>query len=86
MKPMATIKMSDADAARDLHAVLAKVRQGVEVVIEQDNVPVAVIKRSESAGRMISKVVADLKARGSDAVMDDDFASDVEKGTKGQGY
>ena len=31
---MATVHMSEAEVARDLHAVLAKVQQGVEVVIE----------------------------------------------------
>lgn len=84
MEKMVTVRMSEAELARDLHAVLAKVRQGVEVVIEQDHRPVAVIKPSEPAGRMISEIVADLKARGSGAVMDDDFARDIEEGIKAQ--
>jgi len=29
--------MSEAEVARDLHAVLAKFRQGVEIVIDQDD-------------------------------------------------
>jgi hypothetical protein len=33
---------------------------------------------------MISEIVADLKARGSGAVMDDDFARDIEEGIKAQ--
>jgi antitoxin (DNA-binding transcriptional repressor) of toxin-antitoxin stability system len=41
---MDTVHMSEAELARDLHAVLAKVQQGFEIVIEQDNRPVAVIK------------------------------------------
>jgi hypothetical protein len=36
---MATIHMSEAEVAHDLHAVLAKVQQGVEIVIEQDHGP-----------------------------------------------
>jgi hypothetical protein len=51
-------------------------------VIEQDHRTVAVIKPPKPAGRMISEVIADLKARGSSAVMDDDFARDVEEGIK----
>ena len=33
-------------------------------------------------GRLISEVLADLKARGSNAVMDEDFARDIEEGIK----
>ena len=33
---------------------------------------------------MISEVIADLKARGSSAVMDDDFARDIEEAVKAQ--
>ncbi|MBX7134038.1 MAG: hypothetical protein K1X67_15300 [Fimbriimonadaceae bacterium] len=77
---MATVHMSEAEVARDLHSVLAKVQQGVEIVIEQNHRPVAVLKPSKPAGRMISEVLADLKARGSEATMDDDFARDIEEG------
>ena len=84
MEAMDTVRISEAEVARDLHAVLAKVQQGVEVVIEQDHRPVAVIKPSQPAGRMISEIVADLKARGSNAVMDDGFARDIEEGIKAQ--
>ena len=67
---------------RNVHAVLEKVRQGVEFVVEQEHRPVAVIKASKPAGRLISDVLADLKARGSTAVMDDEFARDVKEGIK----
>jgi len=39
-----TLRLTEAELARDLHTVLAKVQQGVEVVIEHDSRPVAVIK------------------------------------------
>lgn len=77
-----TVRMTEAELARDLHSVLEKVQEGVEVVIEQDHRPIAVIKPSKPVGRMISEVIADLKARGSNAVIDDDFARDIEEGTK----
>ena len=32
---MATVHKSEAEVARDLHAMLAQVQQGVEIVIEQ---------------------------------------------------
>jgi antitoxin (DNA-binding transcriptional repressor) of toxin-antitoxin stability system len=80
IKDMGIVRISEAELARDLHAVLAKVQQGIEVVVEQDHRPVAVIKPSQPAGRMISEVVSDLKTRGSTAVIDDDFARDVAEG------
>jgi len=77
-----TLRMTEAEVARDLHEVLAKVQQGVEVVIEQDHRAVAVIKPPNPAGRPISEVIAALEASGASAVIDDDFARDVEEGIK----
>ncbi len=80
---MAVVHMSEAYVVKDIAAVMKKVRQGNEIVIELGNRPVAVIKPSEPlAGRMISEVIADLKARGLSAVMDDDFAQDIADGVK----
>ena len=77
-----TAHVTEAELARDLHAVLEKVRQGMEVVIEQDNRPVAVIKAPQVKGRMISEVIAALETSGANAVIDEDFARDVEEGIK----
>jgi antitoxin (DNA-binding transcriptional repressor) of toxin-antitoxin stability system len=81
---MAVVHMTEAEVVKDIAAVLAQVRQGVEVVVEQDHRAVAVIKPSRPVGRMISEVIADLKARGSNAAMDEDFARDIEEGIKAQ--
>ncbi len=81
---MAVVHMSEAEVVKDIASVLAQVRQGVEVVVEQDHRAVAVIKPSQPVGRMISDVIADLKARGSSAAMDEDFAHDIEEGIKAQ--
>jgi len=77
-----TVRMTEAELARDVHAVLEKVRQGVEVVIEQGNRPVAVLKAHQGSGRQISDVIAALEADGASAVLDEDFARDVEDGIK----
>jgi antitoxin (DNA-binding transcriptional repressor) of toxin-antitoxin stability system len=77
---MGTVRITEAELALDLHAVLAKVQQGFEVVVEQDHRPVAVIRPSGPVSRMISEVVSDLRARGSTAIVDDDFARDIEAG------
>lgn len=77
---MAQVRMTEAEVARDLHAVLAQVRQGVEVVIEQDHQPVAVIRSPLPQGRLLSECIALAQARGSEATLDDGFMQDVEEG------
>ncbi len=86
MEGMATVHMSEAELARDLHAVLAKVQQGIEIVIEQDHRPVAVLKPSEPLrpGRKLSECIALAKAYeaklGYAPIPDEDFAKDVQAG------
>jgi len=77
-----TLHMTEAEVARDLHSVLEKVGQGVEVVVEKDSRPVAVIKAPVVKGRKISEVIAALEASGANAVIDEDFARDVEEGIR----
>jgi antitoxin (DNA-binding transcriptional repressor) of toxin-antitoxin stability system len=77
---MGTVRITEAELARDLHGILSRVKGGIEVVVEQDHRPVAIIKPSTVGGRMISEVISDLQARGSSEVIDDDFARDIEEG------
>jgi len=72
--------MTEAELARDLHEVLAKVQQGVEVVVEQDHRPVAVIRSPLPKGRLLSECIAAAEARGSIATLDEGFMKDVEEG------
>ena len=81
---MATIRITEADLVRDASAALARVRQGDEVIIEEDHREIAILRRPKPAGRMSSEVIAELKARGSSAAMDEDFARDIEEGLKAQ--
>jgi antitoxin (DNA-binding transcriptional repressor) of toxin-antitoxin stability system len=71
--------MTEAEVARDLHAVLEKVQQGIEIIVEHDSKPVALIKAAPVRGRYISEVIASLEASGASAVVDEDFAGDVEE-------
>lgn len=86
MERMATVHMSEGEVSRDLHAVLAKMRQGVEVVIEQDHRPVAVLKSFVPVrpGRKLSDCIALAKAYetklGFAPIPDEDFAKDVQSG------
>lgn len=86
MEAMATVHMSEAEVASDLHAALAKVQQGVEIVIEQDHRPVAVLRPSAPTrpGRKLSECIAMAKAYeaklGYPPIPDEDFANDVQAG------
>ena len=79
---MATVRITEAELARDLHAVLAKVQDGAEVIVERDHRPVAVIKMPQGPGRKISECIALAKAYeenlGYAPVPDPDFAKDVQ--------
>ena len=79
---MGTLHISDADLARDPYAVLAKVEEGVEVIVERNHRPVATIKRPQRSGRPISECIASAKASGSKAILDDGFGKDVEDGIR----
>jgi len=87
---MATVHMSEAEVARDLHAALAKVLQGVEIVIEQDHRPVAVLTARALArpGRKLSDCIAmarDYEAKlGFAPIPDAEFERDVQAGIDGR--
>jgi len=51
-------------------------------VIERDNRPVALLKGPQVEGRRISEVIAALEASGASAVIDEEFARDMEEGIK----
>ncbi|MGA7409216.1 MAG: hypothetical protein WBW33_01960 [Bryobacteraceae bacterium] len=54
IEAMATLRMTEAERARDIHAVLANVQEGAEIVVEQDHHPVAVIRSPLPKGRLLS--------------------------------
>jgi antitoxin (DNA-binding transcriptional repressor) of toxin-antitoxin stability system len=75
---MAQLHMTEAEVARDFAAVLEKIQQGSEVIVERDAQPVAVIQLPRFRGRPIDECIALAKARGSHATLDNDFAKDLE--------
>ena len=79
---MSTVYMNEHDVARDFAAVLEKIRTGVEVVVEHDRQPVAVIRSARPQGRRLSECIALAEARGATAIPDADFMRDVEEGIK----
>lgn len=75
---MATIRITEAELARDIHAVLAQIQEGVEVIVEQDHRPVAVIRTPHRSGRPISEILRQAKERNSTGTLDPDFGKDLE--------
>jgi len=77
------IHISEAEAASDFAALMARVRAGAEVIIENGAQPVAVLHATEPVRRSISECITLAKAHeeetGRAPVMDKDFAEDVEK-------
>jgi len=82
IEEMPQIHMSEAEVVKNFAAVLARVRQGDEVVIEQNSRPVAVLKTPPGPGRNIDECIALAKAHevrlGYAPVPDPDFAKDVQ--------
>jgi prevent-host-death family protein len=72
------IHISEAEAASDFGKLLERVRAGAEVVIESDNLPIAVVRPAEPHVRLLSESLRLAQEHGSTATMDADFARDVE--------
>ena len=82
MKNMATVHMKDSEVTSDFAAVLTMIRGGVEVVVEKDHRPVAVIRSPLRLGRPISECIGSARASGSKVTLDEGFARDVEEGIR----
>ncbi len=80
---MAQLHLSEAEVVRDIQAILEKVRQGAEVVVEHNHQPVAVLRPAAPPRRTISECIALAeqreRERGYAVALDPDFAADVEQ-------
>jgi antitoxin (DNA-binding transcriptional repressor) of toxin-antitoxin stability system len=72
--------MTYSEVSSNFAAVLENIRNGVEVVVEQNHRPVALIRSPKRSGRPISECIASAKASGSKVTLDGGFAHDVEEG------
>ncbi len=80
LNDMGTLRITEVEHVRDIHAVLAKVQEGLEVIVEQDNRPVAVIHAPRPVGRLLSESIAIAEAHGTTAFPDEGFMHDVNQG------
>lgn len=75
-----TVRITEAELARDVRAVLEKVQQGSEVIIEQENHrAVAVIRSPHRSGRPITDILREAKQRNSAVTLDENFGRDIEE-------
>jgi antitoxin (DNA-binding transcriptional repressor) of toxin-antitoxin stability system len=73
------IRISEAEVASKFALLMARVRAGAEVIIENGDRPIAVLHPAEPVRCTISECIARLP-EGSTATIDPDFAKDVEAG------
>ena len=81
---MATIHISEAEAAGDFAGLMARARLGVEIVIEKEAAPAVVLRKAtEPRGRLLSESIALAEAHakelGYEPTMDPEFAADLEE-------
>jgi antitoxin (DNA-binding transcriptional repressor) of toxin-antitoxin stability system len=81
---MAVIHIPEAEAARDFPGLLARVREGAEIVIEKEASPSVVLRVAvEPRGRLLSESIALAEAHekelGYEPRMDPEFAADLEE-------
>jgi antitoxin (DNA-binding transcriptional repressor) of toxin-antitoxin stability system len=74
--------MTYREVSNNFAAVLENIRTGLEVVVEQDRRPVALIRSHKRSGRPISECIASARANGSQVTLDGGFAHDVEEEIK----
>jgi len=72
------IHISEAEATNDFASLMARVREGAEVVIEKDARPVAIVRPAEPNVRLLSESLRLAKEHGSKATLDRDFGRDLE--------
>ena len=72
------IHISEIEAANNFASLMAKVRAGSEVVIEQDARPVAIVRPVERRPRLLSEAIALAEANGCTVTLDEGFSGDLE--------
>lgn len=74
---MGVVHISEADLALNIASILDRVQSGVEIVIERNAQPVAVLRPAGPRRRKLSDIMAALPVQ-STATIDPDFAADVQ--------
>jgi hypothetical protein len=80
MMSMATIRISEAEAIRNIAGLLARAYKGEEIIIEKDAASAAVMLRTvvEQPVRKLSESLRLAKERGLTVTLDGGFSRDLE--------
>ena len=74
------IHISEAEAASDFASLMARVRSGTEVVIEDNARPVAIVRPvAEPSVRMLSESLRLAREHGCTVTLDGEFGRDLEE-------
>ncbi|MGA7914357.1 MAG: type II toxin-antitoxin system prevent-host-death family antitoxin [Candidatus Acidiferrales bacterium] len=78
--PMAkrVIHISEEEAANDFASLMASVRAGAEVIIEENARPVAFLHPADPSVRLLSESLRLAQEHASTATLDDGFSKDLE--------
>jgi antitoxin (DNA-binding transcriptional repressor) of toxin-antitoxin stability system len=75
---MGTVRISEADAIRDIAGLLARAQQGEEIVIETKSAPAVILRKAEEPTmRTLSESLRIAQELGSTATLDGDFEKDL---------
>jgi antitoxin (DNA-binding transcriptional repressor) of toxin-antitoxin stability system len=76
---MATIRISETEAAGDFAGLMARVRAGTEVLIENESSPAVVLRvATETPLRRLSESLRLAREHGSTVTLDSGFEADLE--------
>lgn len=71
------IQISEEDAASDFASLMASVRAGAEVIIEENARPVAILQPAEPSVRLLSESLRLAREHASTATLDEGFSKDL---------
>jgi len=73
------VHLTEDEAIRDFAAILERVEQGIKVIVDRHDRPVAVIEPPLQPGRLLSECIALAEAHGSTVTLDENFSKDLEE-------
>ena len=77
---MATLHVTEAELVSDVHAVLDRIGQCDQVVIEREGLPpLALVHARDRGSRPIDKILSDPELLNSTVTLDPDFGKDLEE-------
>jgi antitoxin (DNA-binding transcriptional repressor) of toxin-antitoxin stability system len=74
---MAQVHITEAELAADVYGMLDKVQHGVEIVVERNHRPVAIVRSPLPKGQMLSECIALAESRGSTATLNEGLMQDA---------